>query len=704
MRRASPLASRPSRVDRPLMASLLAPGRNCCAAARASRAAFLPDVDAYHRAFRQAAERATQSIVIVGWDFDVRTPLARDRRGRVRLRLGDFLNQLAKRRPRLEVYVLAWDYGALHRGEDEMRPLYGPGWHPHGRVHLHYDSTSAEASSHHQKIVVVDDAIAFCGGLDFTTRRAAAPVCEAMALVDGDAARSLADLARRRWMAATRQTMRPVARAADPWPPKIRADAIDVDVGISRTVPPSGSSTGTSEVEALYLDAIAAAKRSIYIENPHFTSARIADALADRLGEPDPPEVVVITHRVAQGWLGSDALDSARARLLTRLRSADSHRRFEAYYPLAEARGAACVDCDSSVMIVDDAWLHVGSAALTNRSMRHDSECGVTIEAGEGENAAAAIAAFRDALLAQRLASRVEALRERIAADRSLHAAIRSHDGAARGLRPIERADAPAAPGIDPEAAEPPVSLDALIREFSPETKEHGAGPAWGKLALIVVAIAALTAIWRYTPLSEVFTAERVIAWADGVGTIWWAPLVVMAAYTPACFVMFPRPLITLFAVIAFGPALGLAYSLLGIVSAALATYFVGCALPRDTVRKLAGEKLNEMTEVLRRRGLVAIFAVRIVPVAPFAIEGMVAGAVGIKLWHFALGTILGMLPGTLTTTVFGEQIRNALEDPSRINYWLVAGVALLFVGVIWVVRRWFLKEHRLAEAARAAA
>jgi phospholipase D1/2 len=185
------------------------------------------------------------------------------------------------------------------------------------------------------------------------------------------------------------------------------------------------------------------------------------------------------------------------------------------------------------------------------------------------------------------------------------------------------------------------------------------------------------------------------------VGAVWWAPLALMAAYTPACFVMFPRPLITLFAVIAFGPGLGLAYSLLGILGAALSTYFVGRTLPRDTVRKLAGDKLNEMTEVLRRRGLLAIFAVRIVPVAPFAIEGMVAGAVGIKLWHYALGTVLGMLPGTLTTTVFGEQIKTALEDPSRINYWLVAGVALLFVGVIWIVRRWFLKEHRLAEAAR---
>jgi uncharacterized membrane protein YdjX (TVP38/TMEM64 family) len=237
-------------------------------------------------------------------------------------------------------------------------------------------------------------------------------------------------------------------------------------------------------------------------------------------------------------------------------------------------------------------------------------------------------------------------------------------------------------------------------REDSPaDLTTARSGPAWGRIAAIVVLLAALTATWRHTPLADLITPERVIDWAHSVGDVAWAPLVVMAAYTPACFIMFPRPLITLFAVIAFGPTYGLAYSLLGIVGAALSTYFVGRMLPADTVRRLAGHKLHEMTQVLRRRGLLAIFAVRIVPVAPFAIEGMVAGAISIKLWHYTLGTVLGMLPGTLTTTIFGEQIQVALEDPSRINYALVGGVVVFFLGLIYVVRRWFVKQHRIGQA-----
>ena len=241
------------------------------------------------------------------------------------------------------------------------------------------------------------------------------------------------------------------------------------------------------------------------------------------------------------------------------------------------------------------------------------------------------------------------------------------------------------------------VAPEHVIEQVAPYDPARRTGPAWGKIAIIALVVAALALTWRYTPLAEIITPERVIDWARSVGNIWWAPLIVIAAYSPAAFVMFPRPLITLFAVIAFGPWLGFATAMTGIIGAALSTYYAGRVLPRRTVRHLAGEKLERMSEVLRRRGLIAIFAVRIIPVAPFFIEGMIAGAVRIKVWHYIVGTVLGMAPGTLTTTVFGDQFATALEDPSRINYWLVGGVALLFAVLIYFVRRWFAKEYRVS-------
>jgi uncharacterized membrane protein YdjX (TVP38/TMEM64 family) len=224
------------------------------------------------------------------------------------------------------------------------------------------------------------------------------------------------------------------------------------------------------------------------------------------------------------------------------------------------------------------------------------------------------------------------------------------------------------------------------------ESRKSRRQPAWGKIALIVLACAALAAAWRYTPLSEFITAQRVMDWARAVRGVEWAPIAVIVLYTPAAFVLFPRPVLTLLTVIAFGPWLGFAYGMAGIIVAALATYYAGRLLPRDSVKRLAGEKMDDMSKKLRSHGLAAITAVRLVPAAPFAIEGIIAGAVRINVWHYTAGTFLGMLPGVLATSVFGGQIAAALEDPSTINWWIVGGVVLAFAAFTYFVRRWFSK------------
>lgn len=226
--------------------------------------------------------------------------------------------------------------------------------------------------------------------------------------------------------------------------------------------------------------------------------------------------------------------------------------------------------------------------------------------------------------------------------------------------------------------------------------KEHRGrrSPAWGKLLAIVVVIAALAAAWRYTPLSEYVTAERITGWARAIRGWSWAPFVVMFLYTPAAFVMFPRPLLTLLTVIAFGPWLGFAYGMTGIIGSALATYYVGRMLPDRTVQRLAGDKLDDVIKALRRHGLMAMLAVRVIPVAPFAVEGIIAGAVPIKVWEYTLGTFLGMLPGVLATSVFGAQLTAALEDPSTINWWIVVAVIVAMIALTWYVKRWFAGQN----------
>ena len=214
--------------------------------------------------------------------------------------------------------------------------------------------------------------------------------------------------------------------------------------------------------------------------------------------------------------------------------------------------------------------------------------------------------------------------------------------------------------------------------------------PAWGKLIVAALALAALAAAWRYTPLSEYITGQRLSGWARAMRETPWAPMALVIAYTPAAFVMFPRPLLTLMTVIAFGPWLGFTYGMVGIVVSALATYYAGRVLKKETVKRLAGRHFEGASKALRQHGLLAMTAMRIVPAAPFAVEGILAGAMRVKVWHFTVGTILGTLPGVLATSVFGHQLTAALEDPSTINWWIVAAVVLAFVALIWFFKRLF--------------
>jgi phospholipase D1/2 len=217
--------------------------------------------------------------------------------------------------------------------------------------------------------------------------------------------------------------------------------------------------------------------------------------------------------------------------------------------------------------------------------------------------------------------------------------------------------------------------------------------PAWGKLAAMGGLLLALALAWRYTPLNEFLSRENVREWARAARETPWAPLAVILAYTPAALFMFPRPILTLLTIIAFGRWLGAGYSGAGIMLAAMATYCAGRMMRRETVVRLAGGKLDEAGKVLREHGILAVFASNQLPVPPFAVQGLIAGALRIPAWQYAVGSLLGMAPGLLAATVFAGELRAALEDPSSISWWVIALVIVVFAAFIWGVRRWFAKR-----------
>jgi len=224
-------------------------------------------------------------------------------------------------------------------------------------------------------------------------------------------------------------------------------------------------------------------------------------------------------------------------------------------------------------------------------------------------------------------------------------------------------------------------------------TAERRRSPAWGKIALFLVALAALAAAWRYTPLAEFANRQRILEWARLARTTRWAPFALAAAYIPAAFIMFPRPLLSLLAIVAFGVWVGGAVVATGVLAAALASYLLGRQVSRDTVRRLAGRNFERLSALLREHAIVAVFAANMLPAPPFVVQGMMAGAMRIKLWKYTAGTVLSLAPGLLAVLVFGHQISTALEDASKVSYVALGGAVLGLAIVIFLAGRWLARQ-----------
>ena len=215
--------------------------------------------------------------------------------------------------------------------------------------------------------------------------------------------------------------------------------------------------------------------------------------------------------------------------------------------------------------------------------------------------------------------------------------------------------------------------------------------PAWGKIAVAALVMAALAAAWRFSPLAEYLTPQRLAEWAAAARRTRWAPVVLVLAYTPAAFVLFPRPLLTVISVVAFGAWLGLAYAIAGILGAALATYFVGRYMPRRTVRRIVGDMLDDAAPIFRGHAVIGVFAANMVPVPPFGVQGVIAGCMRLSVWQYALGTLLSVLPTALLLALFGHQLSAGLNGD--VSVWLLGlplvGMAIFaFLGRRWAERR----------------
>ena len=396
----------------------LEPGDTCWRVEQAGRVAFLVDTQDYFTAVREALAQARHSVLLLGWSFDPRTRLQPDgfEGPDDPDEIGHVLLRLARERPELDVRVLIWKSALPIAASQEFFPHRARAWFKRSRVHFRLDDMVPMGACHHQKVLVIDDVVAFCGSGDFGTDRWDSPAHldadsrridpdlhqhrprhEVMMLVDGPAAAALGDLARRRWLRATEETLAPPPAAShDPWPASIRPHVLEAPVGIVRTEPAWRGRDLVQEWQALTLRSIALARRCLYLENQYFTAPDIAEAIARRLIEPDGPEIILISTEHSPSYFDRFTMDRTRSMVIGRLMAADVFGRFRAFCP--ETAAGHPVIVHAKVTIVDDQLARIGSANLNNRSSGLDTECELAVAAFDTDSACA-IEALRNRLV-----------------------------------------------------------------------------------------------------------------------------------------------------------------------------------------------------------------------------------------------------------------------------------------------------------------
>ena len=396
---------------------LFRPGETCWRLDRARRATFLVDYQDYFAALRSALAQARRTIHILGWGFDPRTRLAPDGSpgGDAPDQIGATLIRLAEANPDVDVRVLVWRSALPISASQAFFPHRAKAWFQGSRVKFQLDATVPFGACHHQKMVVIDDALAFLGSGDLTGDRwdttahldadgrrespwgrPHAPRHEVTVMADGGVAADLGALFRDRWRLATGEALTsPEPITASPWPREAAPDLEDAPVGVARTVPGWREQAEVSEISRLTLEAIGAARSLIYIENQYFAWPAAAEAIAARLAEPEGPEVVVILSARSPSYFDRLTMDVTRQLILWRMKAADVFGRLHVLAPATT--GGRPIVCHAKVMVVDDVLARISSANLNNRSQGFDTECELAFEATEPSHRRA-LAAFRDRL------------------------------------------------------------------------------------------------------------------------------------------------------------------------------------------------------------------------------------------------------------------------------------------------------------------
>jgi uncharacterized membrane protein YdjX (TVP38/TMEM64 family) len=284
----------------------------------------------------------------------------------------------------------------------------------------------------------------------------------------------------------------------------------------------------------------------------------------------------------------------------------------------------------------------------------------------------------------------------------SLIKAIELHAQNGHSLSPIELDHAaPSTTTAFEEFGDPerPIAAPEFAKSFVGERPPARRLRRFAKIIAAGIFIVLLMLAWRFTPLSALTSPHVIREWFADIAANPAAPAIVLAVFMIGGLLVFPVTLLIAATAATFGPWLGFAYAAGGATASAMLTYGVGVLIGRETLENVLGPRLNRIRRAITRHGVLAVATVRMVPVAPFTVVNLAAGASRIPFADYMLGTILGMAPGLVLMSALGYQIFNVLTAPTPINVTLFVLAVAAWIGASLGIQALVTRSRRRNQA-----
>jgi uncharacterized membrane protein YdjX (TVP38/TMEM64 family) len=221
-----------------------------------------------------------------------------------------------------------------------------------------------------------------------------------------------------------------------------------------------------------------------------------------------------------------------------------------------------------------------------------------------------------------------------------------------------------------------------VVRHGHTDGRNERANRTIATIVICVIVVLGIAFAWRYTALSEVVTTARIGLLLAGAKGSPWAVCMVVAVFVLAGALVFPLNLLVLATAAVFGPWLGILYGAAGTITSALVMFLVGSRLGREAPDRMLGDRGKRVLAGVRKRGVLAVVSFRLLPLAPFTLVNLTAGASGIRLLDFFLGTLMGMIPGLFLLSIMGDRIVGVLTNPSAVDIAIIIACVAALIGL----------------------